>query len=157
MSQKPNEGVHQPTDVERAMAELVATRNARFDKQDSMIWLERLDEHNHSGLTIEAARRFGEDDALQDTPLTLAAFTRVVKQIRSERIKAMEGQFRQPPSGISDEQYRKWIHVRNECAVRGFDAEKTDVVARKAINAPEAKPISSRPAPVLYSLPSPKQ
>lgn len=139
------------------MAELVATRNARFDKQDSLIWLERLDQHNHSGLTIEAARRFGEDDGLQDTPLTLAAFTRVVKQIRSERIKAMEGQFRQPPSGISDAQYREWIHVRNECAVRGFDAEKTDILARKAIKAPAAKPISNRPAPVLYALPSPKQ
>lgn len=150
---------HHPTassEVQRAMAELVATRNARFDKQDSLIWLERLEEHNHSGLTTEAARRFGEDEALQNTPLTLASFTRVVKQIRAERIKAREADFPQPPSGITDEQYTLWLRTRNEAAVRGLPVEGIDQAARQAIKAPAPAAISNRPAPVLYLPPAPQ-
>lgn len=153
MNQNSNQDA-QMDEVGRAMAELVAWRNARFDKQDSAIWLEYLEPHNHSGLTIEAARRFGEDEALQDTPVTLAAFLRVVKQIRSERIEAMKDQFPQPPSAITDEQYRMWIQFRNECAVRGYTPEEIDRAARQAINAPQRGAISDRPAPVLYLPPS---
>lgn len=142
------------SEVTRAMTELIAMRGARFDKQDFAIWLERLDEHDHSGLTTEAARRFGEDDRLQDTPLTLAAFLRVVKQIRNERIDAMKDRLPQPPSGISDEQYLTWVRARNECAVRGYTPEQIDQMARQAINAPSRPPISGRPGPVLY-LPRP--
>lgn len=154
MNQNSNQDT-QVDEVGRAMAELVAWRNARFDKQDSAIWLERLEPHNHSGLTIEAARRFGEDPDLQDTPLTLAAFLRVVKQIRSERIEAMKDRFPQPPSGIPDDQYRTWMHYRNEAAVRGLSPEQIDQLARRAIGAPERPSISDRPAPVMYLPPSP--
>lgn len=143
------------TEVEQALAELLVTRNFRYDKQDLLIWMDRLEEHNHSGLTTEAARRFGEDDSLQDVPLTLASFIRVVKQIRTERIKAMEDRFPQPPSNIGDREYRLWLQVRNECAVRGFSPEQIDQASRRAINAPAPEPISSRPAPVLYLPPSP--
>lgn len=146
---------YQATEVDHAMAELIATRNARFDKQDMDIWMDRLEEHNHSGLPLEAARRFGEDEALQDTPLTLAAFIRVVKQVRRERITARESDFPQPPSRITDEQYRTWMKVRNECAVRGLTTEQIDKMSRQAINAPQPSPLSSRPAPVLYLPPSP--
>lgn len=146
----------QPSEVSRAMSELVAWRNARFDKQDSAIWMDRLEEHNHSGLTIEAARRFGEDEALQDTPVTLAAFLRVVKQVRAERIEELKDRFPQPPSGITDEQYRVWLRVRNECAVRGLVPDEIDRAARRAINAPEPPAISDRPAPILYLPSSPR-
>lgn len=154
MNQSNNQN-GQVDEVGRAMAELVVWRNARFDKQDSAIWLERLEPHNHSGLTIEAARRFGEDDNLQDTPLTLAAFLRVVKQVRAERIEAMRDRLPQPPSNITDEQYQAWIQFRNECAVRGFSPDEIDRAARQAIGAPQRGAISDRPAPVLYLPPSP--
>lgn len=148
----PNDEVDE---VDVALAELAAWRGAKFDKQDSLLWGDRLEEHAHSGLLIEAARRFGQDDDLQDTPLTLAAFLRVVKQIRSERIEAMKDRFPQPPSGIPDEQYRTWMHYRNEAAVRGLSPEQIDQLARRAIGAPERPPISDRPAPVMYLPPSP--
>lgn len=136
-------------EVAKAMSELVAWRGARFDKQDSAIWLERLESHNHSGLTIEAARRFGEEDDLQDTPLTLAAFLRTVKQVRAERIEALKDRFFPPPSNISDDQYQAWLHMSNEYAVRGYSPEEIDRIARRAINAPERPALSDRPKPVL--------
>lgn len=144
----------QATEVTRAMSELVAWRGARFDKQDSIIWLERLDEHNHSGLTLEAARRFGEDESLQDTPVTLAAFLRVVKAVRNERISMARDSRPQPPSGIGDDEYRVWLAVCNEGAVRGLSSEQIDHQARKAINAPDRQAISGRPAPVMYLPPT---
>lgn len=140
-------------EVTKAMAELIAWRSTRFDQQDSAIWHERLDEHNHSGLTLEAARRFGEDDFLQDTPVTLAAFLRVVKTIRTERIEALKDRYFPPPSGITDEQYQEWIQKRNEGAVLGYTPEQIDQVARHAINAPGRPALSERSKPILH-LPS---
>lgn len=144
----------QVSEVSHAMHELSVTRGMRFDQSDYAIWRERLDEHNHSGLSTEAARRFGEDEDLQDTPLTLAAFIRVVKQVRQERIHAMEEGFPQPPSGISDEKYQMWLRARNECAVRGLPREQIDQQARRAIDAPAPPAISERPAPVAYLPPA---
>lgn len=148
-----------PSQVSQAMAELVVWRNASFDKQDSSIWMDRLEEHNHSGLTLEAARRFGEDEALQDTPVTLSNFLRVVKQVRSERIESARDRFPQPPSGITDEQYRAWVKYRNEAAVMGGSPEQIDQAARYAIGASPRPAISNRPAPKPYlpSAPSDQQ
>lgn len=142
------------SEVKWAMAEIAATRNVKFDSQDSAIWKARLKEHNHSGLAPEAARRFTEDEQLQDTPVTLASFLRVVKQVRGERIAALQSQFPQPPSGITDEQYRRWMQVRNECAVRQVPVERIDGLARQAINAPARPPVSDRPSPAMR-LPGP--
>lgn len=144
-----NQDNYQATEVERAIAELVAMRSVRFDRQDIDFWTERLEAHNYSGLTVEAARRFGEDESLQDVPVTLAAFLRVVKQVRTERIEGMKDRFLPPPSSISDEQYQAWLRARNECAVRGYSPEAIDRLARQAVNAPERPAISGRPSPVL--------
>lgn len=154
MNQNPQNTVPEQSEVEQALAHLLVMRNFRYDKQDLLLWLDKLDEHNHSGLTLEAARRFGEDNDLQDVPLTLASFLRVVRQIRTERIEGRKGDLPQPPSSITDEQYREWLIVRNEGAVRGHTSEQIDQAARYAINAPAPEPISSRPAPVLYLPPS---
>lgn len=137
-------------EVPNALAELAVTRGMRFDKQDLKIWMERLQDHDHSGLTLEAARRFGELDALQSVPLTLASFLQVVRQIRAERIKAMEDVFLPPPSGIDDEQYKTWLKIRNEGAVRQMSPEQIDAHARTILGLPSRPSVSARAPHVLY-------
>lgn len=124
-----------PDEVSQALTDLALRRGMKFDDTDLTVWRGALQPYaNSGGIITEAISRLNQDAGRY---VNLVVVQEMIRLIRAERMNRALAHLPEPPSGLSDADYTRWLEVRNDLAARAVPVKEIGALARRAIGAPD--------------------
>lgn len=119
-----------PRDIGAVATLLTKMQGREFDDGDYDLWFEMLNDLDGS-LVMEATKALIRDT---DVFITPARIRERATMIANSRLRAAGGTLPEPPSGLSEPEYRAWLRAQRAAVARGASAEEVTAAAAAAIN-----------------------